>query len=144
MRSLVSSDVPSTCCGGVSDLVCFFMKRTFFCRLLLPSCYQYTLPAAACCTTLLSLLVCLFFFFRSYSFWPPRCVSSTRTSFLFVFFGRTRLQNVLRLTTYYYYYLLLITKYVVLVRLRRTASAYLQRQNSSFSISIIAINILLL
>ena len=63
MRSLVSSDVPSTCCGGVSDLVSFFMKRTFFCRLLLPSCYQYTLPAAACCTTAVLARVSFLFFF---------------------------------------------------------------------------------
>ena len=138
MRSFVSSDVPSTCCGGVSDLVCFFMKRTFFCRLLLP-CYQYTLPAAACCTT--AVLARVSFLFFSVILVLASSLRFLRGRHFVCFFGRTRLQNVL--TTYYYYYY-----YVVLrrIRLRRTiyASAYLQRQNSSFSISIIAINILLL
>ena len=109
MRSFVSSDVPSTCCGGVSDLVCFFMKRTFFCRLLLP-CYQYTLPAAACCTT--AVLARVSFLFFSVILVLASSLRFLRGRHFVCFFGRTRLQNVL--TTYYYYYYVVLYVYDVL------------------------------
>ena len=140
MRSFVSSDVPSTCCGGVSDLVCFFMKRTFFCRLLLPCCYQYTLPAAACCTT--AVLARVSFLFFSVILVLASSLRFLRGRHFVCFFGRTRLQNVL--TTYYYYYVVLYV-YDVLYMHRIFATTKFFIFNFYYCYKhIIAINILLL
>ena len=138
MRSFVSSDVPSTCCGGVSDLVCFFMKRTFFCRLLLP-CYQYTLPAAACCTT--AVLARVSFLFFSVILVLASSLRFLRGRHFVCFFGLDYKTYLLLTTTTTSYYT--STTYYICICIFATTKFFIFNFYYCYK-HIIAINILLL